>query len=93
MSWSGRWTQKLNLQHKSNLNVKNKSLSITSKLLFPSCVFNRCKKSDLIFIGSDVSYAKSFNLISDVNHLLRFNEAYKMQLSRAKLVSPIYTLG
>ena len=42
------------------------------KTIFPSCVFSYWQKSDLFFIGLDVWYTKSSNLISDVSHILHF---------------------
>ena len=45
------------------------------KLIFPSFVFSHWKKSDYIFIGSDVWYAKSPHLFPDVSHLLHYERS------------------
>ena len=89
ISGSGKWTQKLNLEL-SFKPVENKLFSIIWKLIFPAFVFNLWKKSNLIFIGSNVWYAKSLPLVT---FFIKNKAFYKIQLEWVKLASPIHTLN
>ena len=54
----------------SNLNVENNFFfQYLKTFIISSFVFSHRKKSDLVFIGLDIWYAKSPQLFSDISHL------------------------